>query len=76
MPAVRANRSRSPVSLPCSPRAQATPRRRDELAERVRAGALDSVRAHCLADVEIGVFLSAGIDSGAVLGLLCDAGQR
>jgi asparagine synthase (glutamine-hydrolysing) len=41
----------------------------------VRAGGLDSVRAHCLADVEIGVFLSAGIDSGAVLGLLRDAGQ-
>ena len=35
-----------------------------ELAERVRAGGLDSVRAHRLADVEIGVFLSAGIDFG------------
>lgn len=46
-----------------------------EVSERVRAGALDSVRAHCLADVEIGVFLSAGIDSGAVLGLLRDSGQ-
>jgi asparagine synthase (glutamine-hydrolysing) len=46
-----------------------------ELTERVRAGALDSVRAHRLADVEIGVFLSAGIDSGAVLGLLRDTGQ-
>jgi asparagine synthase (glutamine-hydrolysing) len=47
-----------------------------ELPERMRAGALDSVRAHCLADVEIGVFLSAGIDSGAVLGLLGDAGHK
>ena len=46
-----------------------------ELAERVRIGGLDSVRAHRLADVEIGVFLSAGIDSGAVLGLLRDAGH-
>jgi asparagine synthase (glutamine-hydrolysing) len=45
-----------------------------ELAERVRIGALDSVRAHRLADVEIGVFLSSGIDSGAVLGLLRDTG--
>src|SRR3954452_2377050 len=36
-----------------------------ELIERVRAGALDSIRAHRLADVEIGVFLSSGIDSGA-----------
>lgn len=35
----------------------------------------DSVRAHLMADVEVGVFLSAGIDSGAVLGLMRDAGQ-
>ncbi len=46
-----------------------------ELPKKVRAGALDSVQAHRLADVEIGVFLSAGIDSGAMLGLLRDAGQ-
>ena len=37
---------------------------------------LDSVRAHLLADVEVGVFLSAGVDSGALLGLMRDAGQR
>src|ERR1035437_2648952 len=47
-----------------------------ELPERVRAGVLDSVRAHLLADVEVGIFLSAGVDSGAVLGLMRDAGQR
>lgn len=41
----------------------------------VRDGVLDSVKAHLLADVEVGVFLSAGIDSGAVLGLMRDAGQ-
>jgi asparagine synthase (glutamine-hydrolysing) len=41
----------------------------------VRAAALDSVAAHLLADVEVGVFLSAGIDSGALLGLMRDAGQ-
>jgi len=29
-----------------------------------------------MADVEVGVFLSAGIDSGALLGLMRDAGQR
>jgi asparagine synthase (glutamine-hydrolysing) len=46
-----------------------------ELAERVRVGVLDSVRVHRLANVEIGVLLSAGIDSGAVLGLLRDAGH-
>jgi asparagine synthase (glutamine-hydrolysing) len=36
----------------------------------------DSVRAHLLADVEVGVFLSAGIDSGALLGLMADLGAR
>ncbi|MCW2284303.1 asparagine synthase (glutamine-hydrolyzing) [Rhodoblastus acidophilus] len=40
---------------------------------RVRAAALDSVRAHMLADVEVGLFLSAGVDSGALLGLIHDA---
>lgn len=46
-----------------------------EVADAVRAAALDSVRAHLLADVEVGIFLSAGIDSGALLGLMRDAGQ-
>lgn len=43
--------------------------------ELIRDAALDSVRAHLLADVEVGLFLSAGIDSGALLGLMRDAGQ-
>jgi asparagine synthase (glutamine-hydrolysing) len=47
-----------------------------ELAERLRAAALDSVRVHLLADVEVGIFLSAGVDSGALLGLMGDAGER
>jgi asparagine synthase (glutamine-hydrolysing) len=47
-----------------------------ELAEVVRTAVSDSVRAHLLADVEVGAFLSAGIDSGALLGLMRDAGQR
>ena len=47
-----------------------------ERAERLRVGLLDSVRAHLLADVEVGLFLSAGVDSGALLGLMRDAGQR
>jgi asparagine synthase (glutamine-hydrolysing) len=47
-----------------------------ELGERLRAAARDSVRAHLLADVEVGTFLSAGVDSGALLGLMADAGQR
>jgi asparagine synthase (glutamine-hydrolysing) len=47
-----------------------------ELGERLRVAVLDSVRAHLLADVELGIFLSAGVDSGALLGLMGDAGQR
>ena len=46
-----------------------------ELPARVRAATLDSVAAHLLADVEVGLFLSAGVDSGALLGLMRDAGQ-
>jgi asparagine synthase (glutamine-hydrolysing) len=48
----------------------------NELDERLRAAVRDSVRAHLLADVEVGMFLSAGVDSGALLGLMADAGQR
>lgn len=54
----------------------ANPTRTCELTERVRNGVLDSVRAHLLADVEIGMFLSAGVDSASLLGLTRDAGQR
>ncbi len=43
---------------------------------RIRSALADSVAAHLLADVEVGVFLSAGIDSGAILGLMRDAGQQ
>jgi asparagine synthase (glutamine-hydrolysing) len=36
----------------------------------------DSVRHHLIADVPVGAFLSAGIDSGALVGLMRDAGQQ
>ena len=57
-------------------RAAAEPIRLDEeaLQERVREALLDSVRHHVVADVPVGVFLSAGVDSGALLGLMRDAG--
>jgi asparagine synthase (glutamine-hydrolysing) len=47
-----------------------------ELGAHVRASCRDSVRAHLIADVEIGVFLSGGVDSGALLGMIRDAGQH
>ena len=46
----------------------------DPADEIVAEAALDSVRAHLIADVEVGTFLSAGTDSGALLGLMRDAG--
>jgi asparagine synthase (glutamine-hydrolysing) len=47
-----------------------------ELRERVRTALFDSVRHHMVADVPVGVFLSAGVDSGALLGLMRDVGQQ
>lgn len=46
------------------------------LQEMVRAAVLDSVRNHLVADVPVGAFLSAGIDSGALVGLMRDSGQQ
>ena len=43
----------------------------------VREALLDSVRHHLVADVPVGAFLSAGIDSGALVGLMRDlSGQE
>jgi asparagine synthase (glutamine-hydrolysing) len=46
-----------------------------EAPERVRAALLDSVRHHLVADVPVGAFLSGGVDSGALLGLMRELGQ-
>jgi asparagine synthase (glutamine-hydrolysing) len=43
--------------------------------ELVRDALSDSVNAHMVSDVEVGVFLSAGIDSSAVLGLAAEHRQ-
>jgi asparagine synthase (glutamine-hydrolysing) len=44
-----------------------------EVAAKVRAAHLDSVSHHLVSDVPVGAFLSAGIDSGALVGLMRDA---
>jgi asparagine synthase (glutamine-hydrolysing) len=45
-------------------------------AEALQAALLDSVKHHLEADVPVGAFLSAGVDSGALLGLMRDAGAH
>jgi asparagine synthase (glutamine-hydrolysing) len=47
-----------------------------EVRERTRTALSASVRAHLVSDVPIGVFLSGGIDSGALAGLMVEAGVK
>ncbi len=42
----------------------------------IRSALLDSVKHHLVADVPVGAFLSSGVDSGALVGLMRDAGQQ
>ena len=45
-----------------------------EVQEMVRAAVSESVRQHLVSDVPVGLFLSGGIDSGSLAGLIKDAG--
>ena len=47
-----------------------------DLQLRVRDALVDCVRHHLVADVPVGAFLSGGIDSGALVGLMRDAGAQ
>jgi asparagine synthase (glutamine-hydrolysing) len=49
--------------------------RPDELAEELRARLDDSVRRHLISDVPFGVFLSGGVDSGAIVSMMREAGH-
>jgi asparagine synthase (glutamine-hydrolysing) len=49
---------------------------KEELKALVREALLDSVRHHLVADVPVGAFLSAGVDSGALVALMREAGQQ
>ena len=51
-------------------------KRKGLVQEQVRHAVLDSVRAHLVSDVPIGVFLSGGIDSGVVAGLSAELGVQ
>jgi asparagine synthase (glutamine-hydrolysing) len=46
--------------------------KRYDIEEQFRAAVLDSVRHHLVADVPVGAFLSAGVDSGALVALMRD----
>ena len=48
----------------------------EETKTQVREALLDSVRHHLVADVPVGAFLSAGVDSHALVGLMRQAGQQ
>lgn len=48
---------------------------RDEAVITTRKALLDSVRHHFVSDVPVGIFLSGGIDSTALLALAKEAGQ-
>ncbi len=50
-------------------------RAQGEREEMIQTALADSVRAHLVSDVPVGAFLSAGIDSGALVGLMRDLGQ-
>jgi asparagine synthase (glutamine-hydrolysing) len=43
-----------------------------DAAEALRAALLDSVRHHLVADVRVGAFLSGGVDSSALVGLMAE----
>jgi asparagine synthase (glutamine-hydrolysing) len=54
--------------LPC--------RTRDDLVRALRQRLNDTIRAHMLADVPVGAFLSGGLDSAAIVGLMARASGR
>jgi asparagine synthase (glutamine-hydrolysing) len=60
----------------CSAEASSPRKANEDHEVRCREALLDSVRHHLVADVPVGAFLSSGIDSGALVGLMRDAGQQ
>jgi asparagine synthase (glutamine-hydrolysing) len=57
-------------SIPADPKPCST---REELVRELRARLDDTIRAHVIADVPVGAFLSGGLDSAVVAGLMSGA---
>jgi asparagine synthase (glutamine-hydrolysing) len=60
----------------CAAEAASWPANDEDRKLAVREALLDSVRHHLVADVPVGAFLSSGIDSAALVGLMRDTGQE
>ena len=48
----------------------------DNAKQKIRTALLDTIKAHLVADVEVGAFLSGGIDSTAIVSLMRQCGQE
>jgi asparagine synthase (glutamine-hydrolysing) len=48
----------------------------EEAKKKIRNSLLDAVKAHIVSDVEVGAFLSGGIDSTAIVSLMRQVGQQ
>ena len=48
----------------------------EDAKKKIRTALLDSVQAHMVSDVEVGAFLSGGIDSTAIVSLMRQVGQE
>jgi asparagine synthase (glutamine-hydrolysing) len=71
-----ANQYFSIANTYCHAEAASSPITDEDQQHGAREALLESVRHHLVADVPVGAFLSSGIDSGALVGLMRDAGQQ
>ena len=58
------------------PAAEQPPRSEGEAVEALRAVLADAVRSHLMSEVPLGAFLSGGIDSSVVVGLMAEGSSR